>query len=103
MKNKFDFTDGEWRVENPTSKKGFTVWCNIDKTGSMQIAETGYAMTFDKANARLISKAPKMLKMLIELTKSLEEVDGNFKNNIGGQKSVKLIESATGMKWEDIK
>jgi len=55
-------TPGPWRTES--SRNGYEVWGNISPTGSMRIAVTGHAATFDKAGAQLIAVAPEMMSAL---------------------------------------
>lgn len=62
MTDRTKHTPGPWRVEN-SLKNGFEVWAPIDG-GSMRVAVTGHAYTFDKANAGLIAAAPEMLAAL---------------------------------------
>lgn len=56
-------TPGPWRVEN-SNKNGFEVWANHTETGSLRVAVTGHAYTFDQANANLIASAPDLLAAL---------------------------------------
>ena len=61
-----EYTPGQWRVEPPMKRMGYTVWAQVDRTGSMQICETGHA-EYDIANARLIAAAPELLDVLKNL------------------------------------
>jgi hypothetical protein len=49
----------KWRVEHGNS--GWEVWEQQD-TGSIRIATTGHAQSFDRENARLFAAAPDLLK-----------------------------------------
>lgn len=53
-------THGPWRVEH--SRDGYEVWGPCGKTGSMRIAVTGHAKTFDKGNTILIAASPALLE-----------------------------------------
>ncbi len=70
-------TPGPWRVEDHT-KNGFEVWAPCGPTGSLRVASTGYAETFDQANAHLIAAAPD----LYNFTKAIENVVMNSGHNL---------------------
>jgi hypothetical protein len=100
---KSDFTSGEWKVYGESN----TIYCN----GKM------VCQFFDKleddcenkeANARLISKAPEMLKALIDLVKngnffsSAIELDWEFCGKEFKETVIDIIEQAIGKTWEEI-
>jgi hypothetical protein len=99
---KSDFTDGEWI----TKRIGDII--SIE-TKSTNICDVFFAWNPEsKANARLISCAPEMIKALIEQNIRIEKICKYVKNEITGLLSdiffenIDIIEKATGKKWEDI-
>ena len=89
---KFDFTDGEWIVNGEND----SIYVN-GKAICFFFDKLEYDCENKQANARLISKAPEMLEALIELFIEFEKDGQMVSDHI-----VKLIEEATGKKWEEI-
>ena len=94
---KFDFTDGEWKYVK-TGKH----WNNKNLENiEIQYGNDGECIcdtVYKEDDARLISCAPEMLKIIIALKKLYDkEMPVVFKNITRD-----IIEKATDKKWEDI-
>lgn len=66
-------TPGLWRHET-SPQRGHTVWASLDRVGSMQVATTGHAATFDRDNAAYIaafdpSTCAELVKEVVRLRK----------------------------------
>jgi hypothetical protein len=93
MKNKFDFTEGKWKYV-----------CFGDdiqiQNGIHALAKVYYQPNEEhEANARLISYAPEMCKALVKYITFLKNKKYYDPLTIP---TIKLIEKATGKKWEEI-
>ena len=123
MKNNiFDFSPPPWKWEKGklgghfmNDKNGNEIFddgSNSGEYGSDLSKDFSDLDNINKANIRLISCAPEMLYSLINLTLFMKNEIQNliFKNNflkVGSfqveiNKNIKLIEKATGKKWEEI-
>lgn len=102
---KFDFTNGKWEIEvaEGYETRSDEIICDEKFICCCQ------SDPFDKeaqANARLISKAPEMLKALIECVpyfcnnKTCPQNSCDSNCHIKNKKQI--IEQATGKKWEEI-
>lgn len=117
---KFDFTEGEWVIQ----ENGDVVSVNQDSdfdedTGNYYYVKTiaydegilGSGNDEEKANARLISKAPEMLNALIYslklfymMKKDRDTLIKMDETHVKAFEEIKdIIEQATGKTWEDIK
>jgi hypothetical protein len=99
MKNKFNFTEGKWGYEYSPANDAYEIFPK-DKKGEF-IIEKEICITADnnKANARLISCVPEMLKALIKYITFLK--NKKYYDPLT-MPTIKLIEKATGKKWEEI-
>lgn len=74
-------TQGEW-YRNYSSQRGFTVWAPVGTTGSMQVAATGHAETFDLANTEFIVAAHnawlRMFSSLVATRAERDEIKKRF-------------------------
>lgn len=118
---KFDFTDGEWK--EIVSKDGWYIKSDNHNNEDVMVCMSKiYRETLpethkrQKADARLISCAPEMIKALIDVVKKYydvcveaphikrskyyEDYKQNFYNDFKIQ--IKIIEKATGKKWSEI-
>ena len=104
MKNKFDFTEGEW--EYNWKEAEFKVFsenkpiCRIVK----EFNEDGFLKA--EANARLIACAPETIMALIRATCTFEILNNQTGNDPETTQMLKyytdIIEKATGKKWSEI-
>jgi len=56
-------TEGAWEYQH-VSGRGHTVWA-VQRRGSMMVAATGYADTFDRDNSEFIAHAPADIDFLL--------------------------------------
>lgn len=91
--NKFDFTDGEWKIKDDKPWLIIMPEKSNSGVGHKYIALGGGNY---EANARLILCAPEMLKALYGAV-----VENRLKDFETRNLFLNLIEKATGKKWED--
>jgi len=108
MKNKYLFTEGEW-----IQGKFLDVIC-VENKGTICNTENDDRELIEcKANARLISCAPEMLKLLYNIVDKLIKASmkiTNFSYNecveilrkSPDAEYINIIEKSTGKKWEEI-
>lgn len=120
MDNKFKFTPGPWESFNDDSDHQpvcFVGESNIDNKG-YEVGQRHTQMHEGDAmyDSKLISAAPEMLEALIESDKMIQEIIDYIHEKLfiamdvtklrkwmeKSYKHQKLIEKATGMKWDDI-
>ena len=105
MKIKFDFTEGEWKIDDYNEYDKFII---IPKPG-IKIDNDDVDPKESKANAHLIACAPEMIKALIKYVKIQKDISDYLKScrkeDIAEKlinKDILLIEKATDKKWQDL-